>query len=107
MKASASLTTRALTMHNAVLRKAAADNAGQVVEQEGDSWAVVFHDASDGVAFCMQAQQGLQKVSFLLGVQVLVLSYHSRRPTGLECISPSRKPQSNPTKLPCLAPSLP
>jgi len=68
MKASPSLTARALAMHNAVLRKAAVDNAGQVIEQEGDSWAVAFHDASDAMAFCMQAQQALHKVDWPLGL---------------------------------------
>jgi class 3 adenylate cyclase len=62
MRASPSLTARALAMHNAVLRKAAHDNAGVVIEQEGDSWAIAFHEPSDAVAFCMQAQQALHKV---------------------------------------------
>ncbi|KIZ04553.1 hypothetical protein MNEG_3403 [Monoraphidium neglectum] len=62
MKTSPSLTTKALNLHNAVLKKAAHFHAGHVFEQEGDSWAVAFHDAQDAVAFCMQAQQALHKV---------------------------------------------
>lgn len=31
--------------------------------QEGDSWAICFADAQDAVAFCLQAQQALNKVS--------------------------------------------
>jgi hypothetical protein len=65
MKTSPSMATKALSMHNAVLRKAAHNNAGTVIDQEGDSWIVAFHDAPDAVAFCLQAQQALQKV--LLG----------------------------------------
>ena len=62
MKTIPSLTARAFAMHNAVLRKAAHDHAGHVIEQEGDSWAIAFHDACDAVAFCMQAQQALHRV---------------------------------------------
>jgi hypothetical protein len=62
MKTSPNLTTKALGMHNAVLKKAAHLHAGHVLEQEGDSWAVAFHDAHDAVAFCMQAQQALHRV---------------------------------------------
>jgi class 3 adenylate cyclase len=62
MKTSPNLTTKALNMHNAVLRKAAHLHAGHVFEQEGDSWAVAFHDATDAVAFCLQAQQALHRV---------------------------------------------
>lgn len=63
MKTNAKLTTKALAMHNAVLKKVAHVHAGHVFEQEGDSWALAFHDAQDAVAFCMQAQQALHRVS--------------------------------------------
>jgi class 3 adenylate cyclase len=62
MKAMPSLTARALAMHNAVMRKAVRDHAGHVLRQEGDSWALAFHEATDAVGFCMQAQQALQRV---------------------------------------------
>ena len=62
MKTSPSLATKALSMHNAVLRKAAHDNAGHVIDQEGDSWSVAFYEPQDAVAFCLQAQQALLKV---------------------------------------------
>ena len=68
MKAAPALTSRALGMHNAVLRKAAHDNAGHVLEQEGDSWAVAFHGPRDAAAFCLQAQQALQRVNWPLGL---------------------------------------
>jgi hypothetical protein len=29
-------------------------HAGYVLDQEGDSWAVAFHDADDAVAFSLQ-----------------------------------------------------
>ncbi|KAI8472451.1 MAG: hypothetical protein J3K34DRAFT_519781 [Monoraphidium minutum] len=68
MKTSPSLTTKALSMHNAVLRKAVAENAGNVFDQEGDSWGVAFYEAQDAVTFCLQAQQALQKVDWPLGL---------------------------------------
>jgi class 3 adenylate cyclase len=54
MASNAPLTTKALGMHNAILRRAASAHAGHVVEQEGDSWSVAFHTAMDAVAFCLQ-----------------------------------------------------
>lgn len=36
------------------MRRAAAAHAGNVIEQEGDSWSVVFHTPMDAVAFCLQ-----------------------------------------------------
>ncbi len=44
----------ALRLHNDTLRKAKWDNCGSTVEQEGDSFSIVFHDAMDAVAFCLQ-----------------------------------------------------
>jgi hypothetical protein len=58
MASNAPLTTKALGMHNAILRRAASAHAGHVIEQEGDSWSVAFHTAMDAVAFCLQV--GLQ-----------------------------------------------
>jgi hypothetical protein len=54
MASNAPLTTKALGMHNAILRRAASAHAGHVIEQEGDSWSVAFHTAMDAVAFCLQ-----------------------------------------------------
>jgi hypothetical protein len=56
MAANAPLTTKALGMHNAILRRAASAHAGHVIEQEGDSWSVAFHTAMDAVAFCLQVR---------------------------------------------------
>jgi hypothetical protein len=33
-------------------------HAGYVLDQEGDSWAVAFHDADDAVAFSLQVRCG-------------------------------------------------
>lgn len=62
MKTCPTLTRKAVAMHNAVMRKAVHDQAGHIFEQEGDSWAVAFHEAQDAVAFCLQVQQALHKV---------------------------------------------
>ncbi|WIA42187.1 hypothetical protein OEZ86_009450 [Tetradesmus obliquus] len=61
MAANAPLTTKALGVHNAILRRATCAHAGTVIEQEGDSWSVAFHSAMDAVAFCLQVQQALDK----------------------------------------------
>ena len=83
MKAMPSLTARALAMHNAVLRKAAQDHAGHVIEQEGDSWSLAFHDPADAVGFCMQAQQALQRV----GSARMAAQAARRRPArGAACV---------------------
>jgi len=36
------------------MRRATAAHAGNVIEQEGDSWSVVFHTPMDAAAFCLQ-----------------------------------------------------
>lgn len=52
---------KALTMHNNVIRKAKYTNAGSTVQQEGDSYTLVFHDAFDAVSFCLQVSDcGMQ-----------------------------------------------
>jgi hypothetical protein len=48
--------TAALLQHNAVIRRACYDNIGFVVEQEGDSYSVVFYDPEDAVAFALQVR---------------------------------------------------
>jgi hypothetical protein len=32
-------------------------HAGYVLDQEGDSWAVAFHDADDAAAFSLQVRR--------------------------------------------------
>lgn len=53
---------RALTLHNNVIRRAKYANCGSTVQQEGDSYTLVFHDAFDAVAFCLQVR-GLLLIS--------------------------------------------
>ncbi|WIA21067.1 hypothetical protein OEZ85_005388 [Tetradesmus obliquus] len=48
---------KAMGGHNNIMRKACHMHAGYVLDQEGDSWAVAFHDADDAVAFSLQVQQ--------------------------------------------------
>uniref|UniRef100_A0A383VEC8 Apple domain-containing protein n=1 Tax=Tetradesmus obliquus TaxID=3088 RepID=A0A383VEC8_TETOB len=50
---------QALLQHNSVIKQAADDNIGFVLEQEGDSFALAFHDPHDAAAFALQAQQAL------------------------------------------------
>lgn len=54
MQQNAIVTTRAIGIHNAILRKAVTAHAGHVIEQEGDSWSIAFHRPVDAVAFCLQ-----------------------------------------------------
>lgn len=46
--------TQALLLHNNLIKHAVYDNVGWVVEQEGDSFSVVFHDPEDACAFTLQ-----------------------------------------------------
>ncbi|WIA41351.1 hypothetical protein OEZ86_004944 [Tetradesmus obliquus] len=50
------------------MRKACHMHAGYVLDQEGDSWAVAFHDADDAVAFSLQVQQALARKVWILRV---------------------------------------
>jgi hypothetical protein len=47
---------QALLLHNSVIKHAVYQNVGWVVEQEGDSFSVVFHEAEDAVAFTLQVR---------------------------------------------------
>lgn len=62
MSGSPQLMGRVMTLHNAVMRKAAEQHAGKIVDMEGDSFTVAFHDAHDAAFFCLQVQQALMKV---------------------------------------------
>eukprot|EP00200_Dunaliella_tertiolecta_P006484 CAMPEP_0202342542 /NCGR_PEP_ID=MMETSP1126-20121109/3063_1 /ASSEMBLY_ACC=CAM_ASM_000457 /TAXON_ID=3047 /ORGANISM="Dunaliella tertiolecta, Strain CCMP1320" /LENGTH=1296 /DNA_ID=CAMNT_0048933515 /DNA_START=311 /DNA_END=4201 /DNA_ORIENTATION=- len=53
------LSVKVLSIHNSILRKARWNNFGSTQEMEGDSFTMVFYDAKDAVAFCLQAQQML------------------------------------------------
>ncbi len=48
------LMNKAMGGHNTMMRKACHAHAGHVMDQEGDSWTVAFHDAEDAVAFALQ-----------------------------------------------------
>jgi|APGre2960657404_1045060.scaffolds.fasta_scaffold62135_2 hypothetical protein len=56
--------TAALAAHNGVLRAAAWAAAGYVIDQEGDSFSLVFYEAADAVQFALQAQQALMRVEW-------------------------------------------
>jgi hypothetical protein len=48
------LLLQALLQHNHVIKQAADDNIGYVLEQEGDSFTLAFHDPLDAAAFTLQ-----------------------------------------------------
>eukprot|EP00798_Chlamydomonas_sp_ICE-L_P013866 gene13866-19791_t len=68
MKEAPDLMTSALNIHNNVLRKSRWTNFGYTVEQEGDSFALVFYEAVDAVMFCLQTQQALMKQAWPEGL---------------------------------------
>jgi len=61
IKEAPELMTKALNLHNAVIRKARWTNFGYTVEQEGDSYSLVFYEPLDAVMFCLMTQQALMK----------------------------------------------
>jgi hypothetical protein len=68
MKQSPQLMTRALNLHNAIVRKSRWNNFGYTLEQEGDSYALVFYDAQDAVIFCLQTQLALNRQTWPEGL---------------------------------------
>ena len=48
------LMSNVLAQHNNILRAAKWDNCGYLVETEGDSFVILFHEAADAAAFCLQ-----------------------------------------------------
>ncbi|KAF5834861.1 nucleotide cyclase [Dunaliella salina] len=51
------LSVKVLNIHNSIIRQAQWLNFGCTHETEGDSFTIVFYDAIDATAFCLQAQQ--------------------------------------------------
>ncbi|KAF6263270.1 hypothetical protein COO60DRAFT_487712 [Scenedesmus sp. NREL 46B-D3] len=81
---------KAMGGHNNIMRKACHMHAGYVLDQEGDSWAVAFHDADDAAAFSLQVQQALARKVWLLKLPAngkqdssLLLSLENLRQQGL------------------------
>ena len=68
MKAAPDLMAPALALHNAAVRRAAFANAGSVLEQEGDSYVVAFHEPFDAAVFCLQVQLLLQALDWPRGL---------------------------------------
>ncbi|WIA21705.1 hypothetical protein OEZ85_000871 [Tetradesmus obliquus] len=56
------LMSKAMGSHNSILRKGCHSHAGYVLDQEGDSWCIAFHDALDAVAFSLQVQQAFAQL---------------------------------------------
>lgn len=54
MKHDQELTTKALMLHNSLIRNAKWSNIGSTISQEGDSYTIIFHEAADAVKFCLQ-----------------------------------------------------
>ena len=54
MKTSPDLMVPALLIHNNLITKAKWDNFGSTIEQEGDSFSIIFSEPSDAVKFCLQ-----------------------------------------------------
>lgn len=63
-KADPGTTTKALLMHNDMVVRAKYDNFGYVMEQEGDSFSIMFYDPEDAVKFCLQMQQLLAEAQW-------------------------------------------
>lgn len=51
---------QALLLHNQLIRAAGYDHVGYVVEQEGDSFTLAFHEPQDAVGFCLQVTQSAE-----------------------------------------------
>ena len=60
MKASPELMMPALITHNNLLQKAKWTNFGYTLEQEGDSYSIMFHEAADAVKFCLQVHRSVR-----------------------------------------------
>ena len=54
MKSASELMMMAVVTHNNLIQKARWSNFGSVIEQEGDSYTIIFEEAGDAVKFCLQ-----------------------------------------------------
>ena len=67
--------TVAMRLHNALMQRVQQQQAGHVIEQEGDSWTVAFEEPQDAVAFCLQVSSE--------GSCIICLNLHSLHPDYL------------------------
>jgi len=56
--------------HDAVLKKAIADNDGLIIQKIGDAFLAVFADPSLSVKSALSIQQELKKINFILKVRI-------------------------------------
>jgi hypothetical protein len=91
---------QALLLHNAVIKHAVYDNVGWVIEQEGDSFSVAFHDAEDAVAFTLQVCVLVIQCGRMLGKHYDVVAFetaqqHSVAGHALFCKPQAARPRAN------------
>lgn len=60
--------SKAIDMHNSMMRELLDEFAGHEIRNEGDSFALAFHDAIDAVQFCVKV--GARVSASLLGHRV-------------------------------------
>lgn len=81
MKHEPALMTRALDLHNSVIRKARWTNFGYTIAQEGDSYSLVFYEAMDAVSFCLQVSYCCE-FSLIFSTRAWLLESGSWKQTG-------------------------
>ncbi len=54
----------AIDMHNRCIRDLLFEYGGHEIRNEGDSFVLSFHDALDGIFFCLRAQEKLQSLNW-------------------------------------------
>src|SRR5262249_38091523 len=62
---------QALDVHDAVMRRAIADNGGIELTTEGDAFIVAFHSAADAIRCCFDAQLRLLSAPWPHGLERL------------------------------------
>eukprot|EP00983_Pelagomonas_calceolata_P030765 966050-Pelagomonas_calceolata.AAC.3 len=75
---------QAIAMHNTTIRELLEEQGGHEIRNEGDSFVMSFHDASDAVRFCLQlccelprCQEGCQALPTGARCELLSLSWSS------------------------------
>jgi hypothetical protein len=56
LKTQPELMSTAIKLHNRVIRSIKGSCVGYTIEQEGDSFIILFHEPYDAVAFCLQVR---------------------------------------------------
>jgi class 3 adenylate cyclase len=92
----------ALQLHDATLRTLIFKHLGHEVTTEGDSFSIVFHDATDALQWCLQVQQVHRGPKMAPAAIAVCNTQHAHHPHACTRSAGCGAPVLNPTTIICM-----